>query len=920
MQFSQSWSSKNLEHRYPSQHDSGFMSQSMHALQSSSSNNRHQDISSSSHLSNSNYNFTPNSIVQPNHANSTFLSNSTIPNMTCVSSSTNLSITSGNSSYHNSIYDKQNLNTAQSNMIQSNITKLPYINSHPTNNSNSTSVHNSNELSNTHSNIHINNTNTQSNYTPHNINHTINSSSKILSTIKEGKDEKNIIDQRLRRKKAPQIISDFKNSLVTYVENIENALGASQMGVKVNSSIAHQPDLTENQKESKDQLFMAFELMSHKLKQLDEENSSLRFQLNGSQINWPQINNSQSNDSQINYACKSNEIQNSSSTSPSSDEEDIQFDDVLISCQDAFEERKKKLEIIEMRLKYITMRNEKIQKDQLDSMNLPENIKNIAFDPEYLQCLENVRTIKAPTENVTLIFIDIRGSTALWEACGNAMFEAILQYHSITRKLQQKYQLYECKSNGDGFFLATQDVKNAILFCLELQIELLNTNWSEKILETEGAKPIYSNDGRLLFKGLTIRCGCHFSSNPMCIVDPVTGRTDYVGTDVNKAARLETAALEGELAISDDLFKMIEQDLKNQNFSMKIYSRDRGMRKLKGIDQEERVRGLLPSLLESRFDYNDEKELNGHDNDLPSTLESLEIEQKKLQDEMNNLQNETLEQIQLASQKKIKMFERRFIQDLQQLTTNSQSVNVQQIMQTIQKYQNSVSQQESHCENYCTKVREMNIIEKNSENNTQKSKKLKKKKFKKQQSFSQLTADIHKSTISSVTKVKQDKSLNEIENLKAKLQHAKNEVAILRRARKIQPTSPQKGVTFAYNGGTSPNSYPVSPHSPTSSIPIPNSSNANSISTSPFASPTTPMSNVMFGLSSPRIPVRFENKLKARSLVNNPTFINNSDFVDLPVALQSELSPGFGIRQGRGRSNTVASPLPIKDPKTLFAT
>lgn len=69
-----------------------------------------------------------------------------------------------------------------------------------------------------------------------------------------------------------------------------------------------------------------------------------------------------------------------------------------------------------------------------------------------------------------------------------------------------------------------------------VQEALLGAEWPPKLLSHPASAEVVSNDGRILFKGLRVRMGIHIGK-PQCTPNPISGRMDYMGAMVNKAAR-----------------------------------------------------------------------------------------------------------------------------------------------------------------------------------------------------------------------------------------------------------------------------------------------------------------------------------------------------------------------------------------------
>jgi adenylate cyclase len=161
------------------------------------------------------------------------------------------------------------------------------------------------------------------------------------------------------------------------------------------------------------------------------------------------------------------------------------------------------------------------------------------------------REIAAPTGHVPLVFTDIRNSTMLWET-NDAMRAAHRIHNRLLRRWLRLCGGYEVKTEGDAFMCSFQNVMSAVHWCLRVQVELLNAEWPQGILDVPEGREIFDSAGNLVARGLSVRMGIH-TGNPNCEPDVVTGRMDYFGPMVNRAARIMSTAGGGQIAISADV-------------------------------------------------------------------------------------------------------------------------------------------------------------------------------------------------------------------------------------------------------------------------------------------------------------------------------------------------------------------------------
>lgn len=157
----------------------------------------------------------------------------------------------------------------------------------------------------------------------------------------------------------------------------------------------------------------------------------------------------------------------------------------------------------------------------------------------------------APTGRIALVFTDVQGSTALWEAIPDAMREALAVHNALLRATLSEANGYEVKTEGDAFMIAFRDPLSAAAFCLATQERLLEAAWPAALLASHDAREERGPEGNLLYRGLRVRMGIHVGE-PEPRVDPLTARMDYFGPHVNRAARVSGAAHGGQIVISGD--------------------------------------------------------------------------------------------------------------------------------------------------------------------------------------------------------------------------------------------------------------------------------------------------------------------------------------------------------------------------------
>jgi len=215
--------------------------------------------------------------------------------------------------------------------------------------------------------------------------------------------------------------------------------------------------------------------------------------------------------------------------------------------------------------------------------------------------MELCRKVEAPVGLVALVFTDVQNSTYLWNQEPEAMRKALSMHNHIFRSLLPAYDGYEVKTEGDAFMLTFHDVPAAVKFSLAVQEQLLRAEWPEEILVYEGdADEVHATDGALVWRGLRVRMGIHFGG-PLCERDPLTGRMDYFGPVVNRAARVSSKGHGGEIVYSSEVSADVDAWLltpdgkEHSPIVAKV-----GMMNLKGFDHAVEIFQMFPESLALR--------------------------------------------------------------------------------------------------------------------------------------------------------------------------------------------------------------------------------------------------------------------------------------------------------------------------------
>ena len=192
-----------------------------------------------------------------------------------------------------------------------------------------------------------------------------------------------------------------------------------------------------------------------------------------------------------------------------------------------------------------------------------------------------------PTGTVTFLFTDIEGSTRLLQELGEG-YRAVQDRHAeILRAAFGARDGREVRTEGDSFFAVFRTPAQAVAAAVAAQRALAEEKWPH---------------GELL----RVRMGLHTGEG-------VLGGDDYIGIDVNRAARIAAAGHGGQILISEATRALVEHILPDG-----VAIRDLGTHRLKDIHHAERLFDLAIERLQAEFPP--PRTLDARPNNLPHQL------------------------------------------------------------------------------------------------------------------------------------------------------------------------------------------------------------------------------------------------------------------------------------------------------------
>jgi len=189
-----------------------------------------------------------------------------------------------------------------------------------------------------------------------------------------------------------------------------------------------------------------------------------------------------------------------------------------------------------------------------------------------------------PTGTVTLLFTDIKGATRLLQQSGDRYAGVLAEYRRLLRATFQEWNGHEVNTWNDAFFVAFARATDAVLAVVEAQRALAAHAWPEDV-------------------AVRVCMGLHTG-------EPALTPEGYVGLDVQRAARIMSAAHGGQALLSQTTANLVEQDLPDD-----ISLRDLGVYRFKDLGRPRRLFQLvIPDL---PADFPPPRTLDIYPNNLP---------------------------------------------------------------------------------------------------------------------------------------------------------------------------------------------------------------------------------------------------------------------------------------------------------------
>ena len=171
-----------------------------------------------------------------------------------------------------------------------------------------------------------------------------------------------------------------------------------------------------------------------------------------------------------------------------------------------------------------------------------------------LERCKGVHMSDLPIGTITLLFIDIEGSTHLLRQLGAHYAELLTAYRHVLRTVFHTYQGQEVDTQGDGLFAVFSHANDALMAAVAAQRALATHAWPEAVV-------------------VRARMGLHTG-------EPARLDEGYVGLDLHYAARIMGAAHGGQVLLSQTTRNLVAHDLPAD-----VRLRDIGEHRLKDFER-----------------------------------------------------------------------------------------------------------------------------------------------------------------------------------------------------------------------------------------------------------------------------------------------------------------------------------------------
>lgn len=161
-----------------------------------------------------------------------------------------------------------------------------------------------------------------------------------------------------------------------------------------------------------------------------------------------------------------------------------------------------------------------------------------------------------PLRNPVFVYTDIESSTQLWGfEDGETMARANEIHEQMVRCTLAEFRGYEITTCGDAFQLAFHSIQDAVEYCTQVQLKLLEAEWPKKLhnlIPSTARKKTKAK--KLIFSGLRLRMGIHDAQQDDSVlvnaIHPVTGKVTYTGLSEVIANEIGDVGMGGQICVT----------------------------------------------------------------------------------------------------------------------------------------------------------------------------------------------------------------------------------------------------------------------------------------------------------------------------------------------------------------------------------
>ncbi|GIM09453.1 hypothetical protein Vretimale_13299, partial [Volvox reticuliferus] len=164
---------------------------------------------------------------------------------------------------------------------------------------------------------------------------------------------------------------------------------------------------------------------------------------------------------------------------------------------------------------------------------------------------------------VTLVFCSMERFTEMVAVNRDLSMNVMAAYNDCVRRSLLALNGYECQEQEGNYMIAFAKPAEALEWCLMLQELMMEVAWTPSMLRLPAMQEeLHPLTGTILFRGPRIKAGVYQGMPTRVSPHSTTGRADYFGPLVNRAARYcHAAAQGGQVIASRCLVEEILRDL-----------------------------------------------------------------------------------------------------------------------------------------------------------------------------------------------------------------------------------------------------------------------------------------------------------------------------------------------------------------------